>query len=48
MLIALNKDPDATPEQVLAIVSTDIDNFVKEAEQFDDLTMLCLQYNGPA
>ena len=24
-----------------------VNSFVKEAEQFDDLTMLCLHYRGP-
>jgi hypothetical protein len=24
-----------------------VDEFVKDADQFDDLTMLCMQYNGP-
>ena len=26
----------------------DVDDFVKDAEQFDDLTMLCLEYKGNA
>ena len=25
---------------------TSVDAFVKDAEQFDDLTMLCLEYKG--
>ena len=44
MLEALNRDPDAQPEQVLANVSQDISRFVDGAEQFDDITMLCFQY----
>ncbi len=47
MLAALNKDPDAIPQQVLKNVQEDIDAFVAGAEQFDDITMLCLKYNGP-
>ena len=47
MLAALNKDPDAEPEQILKNVRADVDSFVKEAEQFDDLTMLCIEYKGP-
>ena len=44
---ALNEDPEASPEQVLHNVRKAIDGFVKDAEQFDDLTMLCFEYNGP-
>ena len=47
MLAALNRDPDAIPQQVLKNVQEDIDAFVAGAEQFDDITMLCLKYNGP-
>ncbi len=47
MLAALNKNPDASPEETLENVSKDIQEFVGEAEQFDDLTMLCVKYNGP-
>ena len=46
MLIALNRDPDAAPEQVLRNVHDDVDRFVRDAEQFDDLTMMCIKYNG--
>ena len=46
MLDALNEDPDAAPEQLLRNVRGAVDAFVKEAEQFDDLTMLCLEYKG--
>ena len=35
-----------TPEEILASVHAAINQFVGEAPQFDDLTMLCLQYNG--
>ena len=43
---ALNADPDAEPEQTLKNVREAVDAFVKDAEQFDDLTMLCLEYRG--
>ena len=46
MLEALNKDPDALPEQVLENVMEGIDDFVKDAEQFDDITMMGLKYFG--
>ena len=48
MLAALNSDPDASPEQILAGVRSAVDDFVEDYEQFDDLTMLCIRYNGPA
>ena len=46
MLSALNGDPDAAPEQILKNVRGAVDAFVKDAEQFDDLTMLCMEYHG--
>ena len=48
MLEALNRDPDAPPEQVLEQVAQDINRFVDGAEQFDDITMLSFRYHGPA
>ncbi len=48
MLAALNRDPDVPPEQVLELVTQDIDRFVDGAEQFDDITMLSFRYHGPA
>ena len=44
MLEALNAEPDASPERLLDNVRRAVDSFVDEAEQFDDLTMLCLEY----
>lgn len=35
---------DKTPEEILPAVKADIDAFVGEAPQFDDITMLCLEY----
>ncbi len=46
MLAALNKNADASPEELLKQVHQDVDDFVKDAEQFDDLTMLCVHYIG--
>ena len=46
MLAALNRSPEDCPEQILRSVRRAADDFVKEAEQFDDLTMLCLEYRG--
>ena len=44
MLDALNRAPDASPQEVLQTVRHAVDGFVSEAEQFDDLTMLCIEY----
>lgn len=41
---ALNRTADASPEEILSFIQKDIDNFVNGAKQFDDLTMLCLEY----
>ncbi len=46
MVKVLNKDPNATPEQMLSGMHEAVKAFVQDAEQFDDLTMLALQYNG--
>ncbi len=46
MLAALNEDADSGPEKLLKSVRGAVDAFVKDAEQFDDLTMLCLEYKG--
>ena len=47
MLEALNKAPDAEPDEILATVMSDIQCFMDGEDQFDDITMLCLKYNGP-
>ena len=46
MLKALNKEAGADCKQILVNVMQDIDGFVKEAPQFDDITMLCMIYKG--
>ena len=43
---ALNKTADQSPEIILQNIHKDIDAFVGKAKQFDDLTMLCLEYKG--
>ena len=48
MIEALNREPDADPQTLLQHVRRAVDDFVQEAEQFDDLTMLCLAYRGPS
>lgn len=46
MLEALNIAPDASPKTLMQNVRNAVDAFVRDAEQFDDLTMLCLAYKG--
>ena len=46
-LAALNRDPAASPKDLLANVKEGIDTFVGDAMQFDDITMLGLHYFGP-
>ena len=42
----LNKVKKGTPHEILPAVKRDIDEFVGEAPQFDDITMLCLEYKA--
>ena len=43
---ALNAAMDESPEGILRSVDKAVADFVGEAEQFDDLTMLCIEYRG--
>ena len=45
LLQAMNSAPSAKPEELLPHVRAKIDEFVKEAPQFDDITMLGLRMN---
>ena len=47
MLDVLNSQPDRKPHALLETMKREIDVFVGEAPQFDDITMLCLDYFGP-
>lgn len=46
LLTALNQDTEGSPEMILENVKVSVEAFTKEAEQFDDMTMLCLEYKG--
>ena len=48
MVEALNKQLEASPQDVLKNVRAHVDGFVRDAEQFDDLTMVSLEYKGKA
>lgn len=43
---ALNSNPNADVETLTNNVKNSVSDFVKDAEQFDDLTMLCVEYLG--
>lgn len=43
---ALNVNPAAEPKDLLGIVRGEVDKFVGDAPQFDDLTMLAIKFNG--
>ncbi len=42
----LNANKDKSPAELLPAVKADIDFFVGKAPQFDDITMLCLEYKS--
>ncbi len=46
MITALNQAPDSSPKELIGNMTDAIDAFVGNAPQFDDLTMLCVKYNG--
>ena len=46
MIEALRSSEDDDPAAILEAVDRSVEDFVGEAEQFDDLTMLCFRYNG--
>ncbi len=43
---ALNGDSSASPRELIENVTAAIDRFAGSAEQFDDITMLSLEYRG--
>ena len=45
-LEALNSVKDESPDVILNTVKQAVDSYVGSAPQFDDLTMLCLEYKG--
>ena len=46
LLAVLNEDPDASPQDTIDNMCRALDEFVGEAEQFDDITMLSVDYFG--
>ncbi|MBQ3701564.1 MAG: SpoIIE family protein phosphatase [Oscillospiraceae bacterium] len=45
LLSSVNHAPSAKPEQLLDYIRQQIDTFVGQEPQFDDITMMALQYN---
>jgi sigma-B regulation protein RsbU (phosphoserine phosphatase) len=43
---ALNRHPEYPPDKLLPVVKEAIDEFVGDAPQFDDITMLSIRFNG--
>ena len=41
---ALNEAKDGTPDEILRTVNGAVERFVGSAEQFDDLTMMCIEF----
>ncbi len=46
LINALNENPTLSPKATIEKVLDSIYDFVKDAEQFDDITMLCMTYYG--
>ncbi len=43
----LNRNPDASPEELADSARRALDDFVRDEPQFDDITMLAFRYSGP-
>lgn len=42
----LVKNSEKAPSELLPLVKADVDAFVGDADQFDDITMLCIEFKG--
>ena len=47
LLKQVNRHCNETAREICDAVKADVDTFAGEAEQFDDITMLCLTWHGP-
>ena len=47
MVNALRLAEEDSPQDILGVVDAAVTDFVKDAPQFDDLTMMCVEYVGP-
>ena len=48
LIVTLNQNPDAAPEELIRNVYKAVDIFDENTPQFDDITMLCFKYYGTA
>ena len=48
LLEAVNSAPSTEPEELLTHIHTILEEYMGEAEQFDDITLFCTRYNGSA
>ena len=46
MLDILNENTLRTPEEVIASMKKELDVFEQDCDPFDDITMMCVKYNG--
>lgn len=46
MVDTLSIDPNQNPEDIIKTVHDSVNKFVGNAEQFDDITMMCFEYKG--
>ena len=46
MIDSLNRNRDRSAEEIVQALKADIDEFVGDTQQFDDLTMLLFEYKG--
>ena len=46
LLETLNRDREAAPEELIGSVMSELQEFTGDGEQFDDITMMNLQYRG--
>ncbi|MBR0413668.1 MAG: serine/threonine-protein phosphatase [Clostridia bacterium] len=47
MIQALREAQQKTPQEILTQVTESVKDFTRGADQFDDITMLCVHYDGP-
>ncbi len=48
LIKVVNESAEMSAVDICTAVKRDVDAFVDEAEQFDDITMLCMRYHGEA
>ncbi len=48
LLETLNGTRSADPAQIIENIGNELNSFMGDAEQFDDVTMLCIEYRGKA